>query len=158
SGSATGRRASRRVRVSGTRRKRRNLAGSSRGDPGHLAALLGAGAARLRAAPAGVVVGLLALLRAGVAGLGAEPAPIVDEARAAAHEGGGHPAEGGAVTVQADALGQVGHVGLAQAGVGAVVALLGAARTGLDARAVSLMAHGSLRVRSGTGARQQTFM
>src|SRR5262249_3646825 len=117
----------------------RGTPSSGRGDAGHLAARLGAGAARLGATPAVIVVVLFALDGAGVAGVGAEPAHLVDEARAAAHEGGGQPAQRGAVTVQADALGQVGHVGLAQAGVGAVVALLSAAGAGLDARMASMM-------------------
>src|ERR1041384_5916234 len=101
--------------------------------PRHLPAFFGAGAAGLGAALAVIHLVLPALRSARLADLRAHAAKVRGEARVARHEGGGEPAGLGAVAVKADAFGHHLHVALAEAGVSAVLAFLGAADAGLDA-------------------------
>jgi hypothetical protein len=84
---------------------------------------------------------LRALRAAGIADFGAYPTDLVDEVRSAAHVSRRGPADRSAVLVKPKALGHLGNFALAQASVGAVLALLGTSHAGFDARLVLLMSH-----------------
>src|SRR5262249_37360367 len=99
----------------------------------HAAALLGAGPARLGATPAVILLVLGALRAAGVTDLRADAADVVHEVRPPAHVSRRRPADLGAITGQPNALGHLLHVGLVQAGVGTVLALLSAPDASVDA-------------------------
>src|SRR5207249_3246306 len=107
----------------------------------HLPAFVRALAARFRAALTVIDLVLGALRAAGGARRRADLAQVFEETRTPAHESDGVPAQTGAVAVEPNALGHHLHVGFAQAGVGALLAGLGAARTGVDAGLVLLLGH-----------------
>ena len=69
---------------------------------------------------------LAALCAAGFTHFCAETADLVGELGAAAHERGCAPAGLSAIAVEPDAIGHFGHVALAEARIGAVLAFLGA--------------------------------
>src|SRR3954466_15860745 len=96
----------------------------------HLPALLGAAAARLRAPLAVLGLVLAALRGASFARLGTGAADGRGRGRAAGHVAGADPAQLGTVAAGADAP---GHLGLADAGVAAVLAFLRTGDAGFDA-------------------------
>jgi hypothetical protein len=102
---------------------------------------LGTAPAGLGAALAVVVVVPDTLRAAQVAELRAEPADIIQKVRSAAHECRSGPADLRAIMVQADTFGEQPQVIFGQAGIGAVLTLLGALDTSLDARVVAMMSH-----------------
>src|SRR5262245_37069013 len=110
----------------------------------HLPALLGAATAGLRTTLAVLGLVLAAFGRAAVARLGARPADGGGQGRAAAHVTGANPAQLGAVAACPDAF---GHLGVADAGVAAVLARLGARDARLDAASELLVGHECLRGR-----------
>jgi hypothetical protein len=83
-----------------------------------------------------VVVVLFALFGASIANLGAQSDDLIDEARAAAHVSRRLPADGGTVDAE---LGTFRP--LAETGVAAVFAFLGAGRTCLNGGVVFVMSH-----------------
>ncbi len=101
-----------------------------------MTAFLGTVPARLGTTLA-VVLGMLgAFLGAGIANLGANAADLVDERRAAAHEGDAQTAHFGAVKTHPRAIGHA-----SQTSVGAVVTLLGTLTASSDTGLVLLMRH-----------------
>jgi hypothetical protein len=99
------------------------------------------------------------LVAAGLANLGTYAAYLGSELRPAAHERRRHPTNVGTVAIQPDALGHFADVALAQAGVGAMLALLGATHTRLDARSILLMSHLELlSFQSGRANGNQAFL
>src|SRR5205823_1670683 len=83
------------------------------------------------------------LRAASVADVGTQAAQVVHEVRPAAHEGGGLPANRRAIAVQANTRGHPLHVRFAQAGIRAVLALLGTTDARLNTRMVLLVRHGT---------------
>src|SRR4051812_37326365 len=106
------------------------LVGSREDSSRHLAALVGAAAARLGAAF--TVLGLVrtALVGTAVARFGTGAAHGGRQRRGAAYVTGADPAQLGAVATSADA---VGHLGVADAGIAALLALLGTCDARFDA-------------------------
>jgi hypothetical protein len=114
---------------------------ASRGNAGHAAAFFGALLARVGATLA-VLGFMLATLRStGIADVGAHAANIVHELRSPTHEGGGGPADGGAIPVQPDALNHCCHIVFAETGISAMLTFLGASETCFNAALVFLMGH-----------------
>src|SRR5690606_31710503 len=75
------------------------------------------------------------------ADFGAQPADVGSELRVPTHECRGSPAGLRTVPVQSDAFGHLLDILLAQAGVGAMLARLGALDTGFDTGCVLFVCH-----------------
>jgi hypothetical protein len=108
----------------------------------HPAAFVGAAAASFRAAFTVLGLVLAALGGAAVARLGTGTADGGGYCRAAAHVPGADPAQFGAVAAGADAA---GHINVADAGIAAMFALLGAREARLDAASELLTDHVGLQ-------------
>ena len=108
-------------------------------DAGHSAAFFGAMLARFGAGAAMLRVMPPTFFRAGVADIGADAANLVNEPRAAAHEGRATPALAGAIEAQPSAIGHVRHAGALDR---AMLALLRATHARLDTGLMFQMCHG----------------
>lgn len=108
---------------------------------GHLPTLILATTAFFGTAPAVLGIMLGTLGATGFADFRAHPTDVVHELRTAAHQRCRHPADLSTIAIQANASRHHFDVLLAQAGVGAMFALLRTADTGFDARAMFLVAH-----------------
>lgn len=84
---------------------------------------------------------------AGFADVGAQGAHLVHELRASAHIRGGGKADVGAISIEPNTIRHVGHVLFTEAGVGAVLALLRAAKTSFNAGSMFFMGHDVLHLR-----------
>src|SRR5262245_49881264 len=93
-------------------------------DSRHAAALFRAAMAGFRTAPAVLVIVSFAFATADFTHFSARAADVVGKVRAAAHEGGRRPAEGGTVLVKPDAVDQSGEVAFAQTSLRAMFAFL----------------------------------
>jgi hypothetical protein len=112
-----------------------------RGNTGHAAAFFSALLTGFGATLAMVGLMLAAFCPARLTNLGAHAANILHKVRPAAHKRRCRPADFSAVLVQPNTFGHFRHVPLAEAGVGAVLAFLGAANARLNARLVFVVRH-----------------
>jgi hypothetical protein len=84
---------------------------------------------------------LFAFVAAGFTNLCAEPTDILGESRVTTQPCRRVPTDLGAIPVQPDTFGHFGDVLLAQTGIRAMLALLGALDTGFDAGLILLVGH-----------------
>ena len=128
----------------------------SGGRPCHAAAFFGAFLAGVGAPLAVVGLVLAAFGTACFTDFRTKATDILHESRTTAHIGRCTPANLCTIFIQPDAFSHLGDVLLVQAGVATMLAFLGTANTGFDARLVLLVSHERFSVTVRSGKRERT--